>query len=288
MKKTDLKIAFFGTPIFAVRILKQLEKYDFLPILIVTMPDRPQNRKLALKMPAVKEWALEKNIDVLQPEKLNDEVIAEIQNTEWDLFLVASYGNILPKKLLNIPRYGTLNVHPSLLPKYRGSSPIESQILADDRKTGISIMLMDEKLDHGPIVSQARLEIAEEDWPLSKPVLEDMLATEGGDFLAESILEWVAGDITPEPQDENEATYTKKIKKEDGEINLTGDPRQNFLKIQAFNGWPWTYFFITKNDKKIRIKITSATFQNGELVLNRIIPEGKREMDYSDFIRGNS
>ncbi len=288
MKKTDLKIAFFGTPIFAVRILKQLEKYDFLPILIVTMPDRPQNRKLALKMPAVKEWALEKNIDVLQPEKLNDEVIAEIQNTEWDLFLVASYGNILPKKLLNIPRYGTLNVHPSLLPKYRGSSPIESQILADDRKTGISIMLMDEKLDHGPIVSQARLEIAEEDWPLSKPVLEDMLATEGGDFLAESILEWVAGDITPEPQDENEATYTKKIKKEDGEINLTGDPRQNFLKIQAFNGWPWTYFFITKNDKKIRIKITSATFQDGELVLNRIIPEGKREMDYSDFIRGNS
>ncbi len=288
MKKTDLKIAFFGTPLFAVRILESLGEHGFSPTLVITMPDRPQNRKLALKMPAVKEWALKKSIDVLQPEKLDDETIAEIQNTEWDLFLVASYGNILPKNLLDTPRYGTLNVHPSLLPKYRGASPIEAQILADDRETGISIMLMDEKLDHGPIVSQARLEIAEEDWPLNKALLEDMLATEGGNFLADSILEWIDEKIIPEPQNEECATYTKKIQKEDGEINLTDNPRRNFLKIQAFEGWPGTYFFITRDNKKIRIKIVSASFQNEKLILNRIIPEGKKEMNYEDYLRGNS
>jgi len=286
MKKTDLKIVFFGTPLFAVRILERLEEYKLSPTLIITMPDKPQGRKLEVKMPEVKEWAIKKDIEFMQPEKLDADIISELRNTEWDLFVVASYGNILPKTLLDVPRHGTLNVHPSLLPKYRGASPIESQILADDQETGVSIMLMDEQLDHGPVISQARLEIADEDWPLNKTILEEMLATEGGNFLAETIPEWIAGEITPEPQDEKQATYTKKIKKEDGEIDIEhGDPRKNFLKIQALDGWPGTYFFTEKRDTKIRIKITDAEFKDGKLIIKKIIPEGKKEMDYENFMR---
>lgn len=284
----DIKSIFFGTPKFAVHILEELKDTGHIPTLIITMPDKPQGRELVVTPPEVKVWAVENNVDVMQPEKLDRDIISELKNSQWDIFLVVAYGKILPKDLLDIPKHGTLNVHPSLLPKYRGSSPIESQILADDRETGVTIMLMDEKLDHGPIISQARLEIAEEDWPLNKIMLENMLATEGGNFLAETVSDWVDGKITAEPQDEKNATYTKKIKKEDGEIDLTKDSKQNFLKIQAFEGWPGTYFFTERNDKEIRVKIIDAELQEGKLILRRVLPEGKKEMDYKDFMRGQS
>lgn len=147
------------------------------------------------------------------------------------------------KEILRIPKYGTLNVHPSLLPKLRGASPIISAILEDEKKTGVTIMLVDEKMDHGPIVAQASIEI--EDWPPRASMLLEMLAVEGGNLLAEVIEPFIAGEITPEEQKHDEATYTKKIQKEDGLIDLSGDPYENLRKIRAFEGWPGTHFLPT-------------------------------------------
>lgn len=284
----DLRIAFFGTPLFATIVLDELKEAGILPSLIITAPDTPQGRSLTLTPPPVKVWAAAEGIEVLQPQTLADEdTLAPVYNSEWDLFIVASYGALVPASLLNLPKYGTLNVHPSLLPKFRGASPVRSAILADERTTGVSIMLMDEKLDHGPVVAQARIELAPEDWPPSALLLEELLAHAGGALLAETISPWVASDIRPEVQDETQATYTKKITKEMGLLDLSADPYCNLLKIRAYDGWPGTYFFHERRGKKIRVKVLDAELaEDGSLRLTRVIPEGKREMAYEDFLRG--
>lgn len=287
MIATPLRIVFFGTPTFAVAVLEELHSAGIEPTLVVTAPDRPKGRGLVVTPPDVKVWAERNNIDVLQPESVKDPAfIGELRNTEWNLFIVAAYGKILPQELLSIPKHGTLNVHPSLLPKFRGASPIQSQILADERETGVSIMLIDEEMDHGPLVAQAS--ITPETWPLEAPVLEELLAREGGQLLAEIIPAWVRGEITPEAQDHSQATYTKKITKEDGRLDLTGEPYQNFLKIQAFKKWPGAYFIGKRNGQDIRVKVAAATFENDELRITRVIPEGKSEMSYDDFLRGHA
>ena len=145
-------------------------------------------------------------------------------------------------------------------------------------------MLINEKLDHGPVVAQASIE--PKPWPPKASELEEVLAREGGKLLAEVIPGWSEGSIAPEAQDESKATYSKKISKEDGLIDMTGDPYENFKKIQAFNLWPGAYFFVKRGGKEVRVKITEATFANDKLVITRVIPEGKREMAYKDFLRG--
>jgi len=282
------KTAFFGTSKFAVGVLAEFVRSEQLPALIVTTPDKPQGRKMVVAPPPVKVWAQEKDIDVVQPEKLDEDFIAEFRNTDWNLFIVASYGKILPKVLLDIPEHGTLNVHPSLLPKFRGATPIQSTILADKKETGVTILLIDEKVDHGPIVAQAS--VTSEEWPLPYALLEDLLAHAGGELLAEIIPAWINSEITPEEQDHNKATFTKQIKKEDGLIDLNDDPYQNYLKVLAYERWPGTFFYIKRGGKKIRIKIVTAKYvpqnKKGMLEILRIIPEGKKEMDYKDFLRG--
>lgn len=289
-KLADLKIAFFGTPQFSVWVLEELQSVGIVPALVIAAPDKPRGRGLKLTPPPAKVWAEERNIDILQPEKIDDAFIDELANTGWDLFLVASYGKILPKRLIELPQYGSLNVHPSLLPKLRGASPIQSAILTDAKDAvGVSIMVMDEKMDHGPIVAQASIGL--EAWPLRFSILEELLAHEGGKLLAEVIPQWVSGEITPEKQDHSAATFSKKITKEDGEISLDGDPYQNFLKIRALEGWPGTYFFLPPpvgRDKDIRVKIVDAQYNNEQLTITRVIPEGKREMNYEDFLRASA
>lgn len=255
-------------------VLEELYKKNIVPTLLVTTPDSKVGRGLILTPSPVKVWGEKHDIDVL--ENHTDEILL---NTEWDLFIVASYGKILPQELLDLPNKGVLNVHPSLLPKFRGASPIVSAILEDEQETGVSIMLLDEKMDHGPIVAQAS--VAVDNWPPKASVLEDILVIEGGKLLAEVIPLYMKGDITPEAQNHDNATFTKKITKEDGLLNLEDDGYKNFLKIQAFENWPGTYFFV--NDK--RVKITDADY-DGELVINKVIPEGKKEMNYEDFLRG--
>jgi len=272
---------FFGTDAFSVLVLDELVRHDIPPTQIITAPDRPQGRGLHMTPPAVKVWADEHNIPVLQPEKLSPEFAAALGD-EWDIFLLASYGGIIPQYILDIPKKGTLNVHPSLLPKYRGASPIETAILNDDKETGVTIMLMDHKVDHGPIVMQEVVYFNE--WP-QKPVVRDTLATLGGRLLAEAIPLWLSDSIDAQEQEHAHATLTQKIIKTDGALNLQEDAYQNFLKIQAYTPWPGTHFFADKQDVSVRVKITAAVYEDSQLKILRVIPEGKKEMDYASFLK---
>lgn len=273
--------AFFGTPRFATVVLDALEAHGFLPALVVTAPERPRGRGQKPHPASAKEWALARGIDVLEPATLKDEqFVAELQNTDWDVFVVAAYGTLIPKKILDTPRCGALNVHPSLLPKFRGPSPVLSAILADKRATGVTIMQMTETMDAGPVVAQAKVELEEEAWPPKGSLFEDLLAKEGGNLLAETLPLWVAGEITPEPQDEAEATYTKKFTDQDALIDLADNPRKQLLKIRAFDKNPRAYF-LTPEGK--RIIITEAEIREGRLEILKVIPEGKKEMAFKTY-----
>ena len=279
-RKNSLRIAFFGTPDFATYVLDELVDAGLQPDLVVTVPDKPAGRGLVPQASPVKEWALEHETDLLQPEKLNasDPEADMILNSEWDLFIVAGYGKLLPKEMLTLPRNGVLNVHPSLLPKYRGPSPIEAQILDDVKEVGVSIILLDEEMDHGPVLAQAS--VSPEPWPFKRSELEDLLWHEGGALLAEVIPQHVSGELKPVEQHHADATFTKKLTKEDGLLELTDDGYKNYLKFCALEGWPGTYFFAERNGTKVRMKITDAKYENGAFTPLKVVPEGKKEMDY--------
>lgn len=287
------RIVFFGTPQFSVFSLDALAEAGIVPDLIVTAPDKPAGRGLVLQSSPVTAWGEAHEIPVLKPSSLKQgqpeltpetqETLDVLTNSEWDLFIVAAYGKLIPASLIHTPRRGTLNIHPSLLPKFRGASPIESQILADEKQVGVSIMQIDEEMDHGPVLAQAS--ITPEEWPLRASMLEEMLATIGGELLAETIPDWLEGTLNAEPQAHDEATFTRKIEKTDGEISLTDDGYQNYLKYCAYDGWPGVFFFEERGGKKVRIKITDATYQDGMFTPLKIIPEGKKEMHYTDYNR---
>ncbi len=304
---SDLNIAFFGSPQIAVYVLNTLKENGIIPSLIVSQPDKPAGRKLKLTPPEAKVWAEENNVSVFQPETLKDEEVVKtiIDEGPWDIFIVAAYGKIIPKAVLDIPKHGTLNVHPSLLPKLRGASPLQSAILGED-ETGVSIMLLDEKMDHGPILAQEKT-MSWKNWlvtpklegeggprhagafdvsgPPKASELEKITGVQGGRMLAVVIPKWVAGNIEPQEQDHSAATFTQKITKQDGFIELDNDPKKNFRKIQAFDIWPRTYFFAERNSKKIRVIVTAAAFIDGKLIIKKVIPEGKKEMDYEVFLK---
>ncbi|AKM84356.1 TPA: methionyl-tRNA formyltransferase [Candidatus Campbellbacteria bacterium] len=281
----NLKIAFFGTPEFSARILDKMKEGEFSPSLIIATPDKPKGRNLVMTPPSTKIWAEQNNIDVLQPTKLKaPEFLDELKKTDWDLFVVASYGKIIPQDVLDIPKYGTINIHPSLLPRLRGASPMQSAILKEN-ETGMTIMLMDADMDHGPILKQEKLDIKK--WPPKINELEDMMVEVGGRLLNEVIPLWISGKIKPKEQDHNKATYIDKINKEEALINFDDDPFWNYRKIQALQNYK-PYFFTERNDKKIRIIIKEAKFEDGELIIMKVLPEGKKEMDYQDFLRGSN
>ncbi|MDB5225342.1 MAG: Methionyl-tRNA formyltransferase [Candidatus Adlerbacteria bacterium] len=282
--------AFFGTPRFAVDVLDALEKNGMVPAVVITAPDRPRGRGLEVTPSPAKAWALERGIDVLEPATLKDEqFIADLKNTDWDVFIVAAYAKLIPQAVLDIPRRGCLNVHPSLLPKFRGPSPARSAILADERTTGVSIMQMNAAMDAGPIVAQGRIVLEEETpeapgWPPQGELFEQLLATEGGNLLAETLPQWIAGAIAAEPQDESQATFTKKFTTEDALVDLAGDARQQLLKIRALDKNPRAYFI---DEAGKRIGITEAALEDGKLVIKKVVPEGKREMGFEDYQRGS-
>ncbi len=285
--KEPLRIAFFGTPEFAVRILEALDDASMTPLLVVTQEDKARGRHQVVVPTEAKLWAMEHGVDVITPRSLTeDPELAILENSEWDLFVVASYGKIIPKRLLDMPKHGVLNVHPSLLPKLRGASPVRSAILLDQRDAvGVSIMKLDEEMDHGPILAQARIE--PDPWPVGAAMLEDALAREGGALLVEAIPPYVAGEIVPEEQDHSQATYSKKIEKAMGEITLDGNPHENLRRIKALEGWPCAYFFVEKRGKPYRVKIVDAELGvDGALYVTKVIPEGKGEMSYKDFLHG--
>ena len=250
--------AFFGTSVDSRYALEQLERLDLPPALVIDGKDPPAGGQ------------------AFPP---------ELYNTGWDFFLVASYGKLLPKKILSLPRRGCLNIHPSLLPKFRGPSPYVSAILADERETGVSLMLMEERMDAGPILAQARIAIDETDWPPSGLLLSQMLFTEGVNLLAEVLPAWLKGTLEPLPQDESKATYTKKFSDADALLRqgFEGHARESFLKIKAFDKNPRAYFI---NEKGKRVIVTDAEFADGALKILTVLPEGKKEMPYADYLRG--
>jgi len=277
------RFAVFGTPELAVVILEELKRKGLVPALVVTTPDKPVGRKMVVTPPPTKAWAMANSISVAQPEKITSEFMDELGESSWDLFVVAAYGKILPARLLEIPKHGVLNVHPSLLPRLRGASPIRSAILEDEKETGVTIMLMDEEVDHGPILAQEKVSLPS--WPPYALELEEILAHKGAELLTEVIPQWLGGDVTARAQEHGKATFTKKITKEDALIELIGDPYKNLLKIRAYEGSPGAYFFTEKNGSRIRMKITRAELKDGKLDITKVIPEGKREMSYADFVR---
>lgn len=282
-KNSTLNIAFFGTPDRAVYVLDELKAAGITPRLIITQPDRPQGRKLVVTAPVAKIWAEKEGISVLQPENvLDSEFVSSLKKGNFDAFVVVAYGKILPQEILDIPKHGSLNLHASLLPLLRGSCPIETAILTDIKETGVTIIKMDEKMDHGPIIASKK--ITPSNWPIPADELASLLVKEGGKLFAEVLPQWIEGKIKAVEQDHTQATYTKKIVKEDGELDLSGDNYKNFLKYNAYKGWPGTFFFKDMHGKKTRVNITDASYENGIFTINKVIPEGKKEMPWKDFV----
>ena len=245
-----ISFVFFGTSDFATIILDALKKQRWLPKLIITTPDKPSGRGLKPKYAPVKIWAEKNNIPVLQPENLKSpEFTQKLLNTGCLTAVVASYGKIIPKEILDIFPKGILNVHPSLLPRWRGADPIRAAMLDGDKKTGVTIMLVDEKMDHGPILESRILNLESRKYNYTE--LKKELAELGGKLLIETIPKRLAGEIESKEQDHSKATYTKKIIKEDGHINWNEPAEIIERKIRALNPWPGTYTFC--NGKRIKI-----------------------------------
>ncbi len=291
----NLKFVFFGTPDVASETLEILKENGYSPSLIITAPDKPQGRKLFLTPPPVKVWAEQNGIPYLQPENFKGQdvvfkniaqavepSIANFQqeimrvlknNILLDLFVVVAYGKIIPKEILDMPKFGSINIHYSLLPKYRGASPVESAILNGDTETGITIQQMELKMDSGPILAQEKIIILPDE---KASELRARLIKIGGELLVATLPKIINQKIKPIPQNELEATFCKKIQKEDGLIDLNSDGIINYNKFRAYATWPRTFFF--KDNK--RIIITDATLEEGKFIIKRVIPEGKKEIDY--------
>ncbi len=275
-----IKFIFWGTPIVASKTLQILIDAGLIPEVVITNPDRPSGRGLTFSPSPVKILAQKYNIPVLTPEKLDEKFLDKLSTClpagrllNFELNIVVAYGKILPENIINMPKYGTINIHYSLLPKYRGASPLESALLNGDTETGISIQKMVKKMDAGPILSEKKIEINN---TISKDELREILINEGVNLLVKILPDYIDGKIELQDQDETQASHCKKIQKQDGEINPDGDPILNYNKYRAYSGWPGVFFF----KDGMRIKITRARLEDGKFIIEKIIPEGKKEQDY--------
>jgi methionyl-tRNA formyltransferase len=278
----NIAFAFFGTSEISVTVLNELKKHNLVPKLIVTTEDKPQGRKMILTPPPTKVWAETEKVPYLQLKTLKtpeSESVIRKYCENYDVFIVASYGKLIPQNILDIPTHKTLNVHPSLLPKLRGPSPIKSAILSEN-ETGVTIIRLDSEMDHGPILEQKKVPVT--NWPSYENELEELLGKVGAEMLVDILPKCIAGEIQEKEQDHNKATFCQKITKSDGEINLKDNPEKNLRKIRAFHIWPTAYFF----DNQKRIVIKTAHIEDGKLILDKVVPEGKKEMGYEDYLRG--
>lgn len=287
-----LPFIFFGTSKFSVLVLEELAKHHIVPQAIITTPDSLQGRKLILMPTDTKTYGLEKNIPVHTFAKLDDQAIDIIRNKYRDVqfFLVASYGLIIPQAVLDIPPRGVLNIHPSLLPQYRGATPIQQAILDNCQDTGTTIMQVDAKMDHGPIYIQENRP-TDLGWPKSYIELEIDLAKQSAQLFAKNIADICAGKLIATDQKHEQATYTKKITKEQGLLDLnqlTGESGyRQYLKYLAFEIWPGTFFFAKKQQAEIRVKIKKAHWDSelSSFIIDTVVPEGQKEVSYREFLK---
>jgi methionyl-tRNA formyltransferase len=266
----QLRIIFMGTAELASASLEALtQQSDFAVLAVVTQPDRPRGRDLKLQPSPVKQAALRLQLPVLQPERArNEDFIQQLRQLQPDLIVVAAYGQILPKAILELPRFGCLNVHTSLLPKYRGAAPIQWAILDGQPETGVTIMKMDAGLDTGDILTEQRTPIHPED---NSQTLHDRLAKLGAELLVQTIRDYTAGKITPRPQPTEGVTYARKISKEDGLLDWNQPARVLWNRIRAFTPWPGAFTHLPAEPRPLLLKIwqveiTDQLGQPGEIL----------------------
>lgn len=253
-----MRVVFMGSPEFAVLPLERLVRSHCHVAAVYTQPDRPVGRGQALGPPAVKRAAAAFGLSVVQPASLKEpETVAELRGFRPDVIVVAAFGQILPESVLAIPRYGCLNIHPSLLPRFRGASPVAAAILAGDEFTGVSIMLLDEGLDTGPLLARAQIPVSGVD---TTGGLTAKLSRIGAQLLLEVLPRWLKGELTPRPQDGALASYCRPISKEAGEINWELAAASLWRQIRAYSPWPGSY---TRWQGK-RLKIIEAVPLPGE------------------------
>lgn len=290
-----------GTPDFAVPALKQLlQNYDVVGV--ITQPDRPAGRNRAVQQSPVKQVALNAGVPVLQPEKIRrSEAIEELRQLNADVFIVAAFGQILPQAVLDLPPHGSINIHASLLPRWRGAAPIQAAIRYGDAETGITIMKMDAGLDTGPMYRQSVIPIAANETGQS---LHDKLSLLGGDLLIETLPEILNGALVPEPQDEVLATLAPRIAKEEGRIDWSKPAAEIERTVRAFTPWPGT--FTSWNGKLLKILsggVITGAAESGKVIVKdhhlaigtddglfiptRLQIEGRSAVGIDDFLRGH-
>ena len=289
-----------GSPDFALPSLRALaERYEVAGV--VTQPDRASGRGREIKMPPVKTLAQELGLPLIQPEKLRaPEAMDQLRAWAPDLIVVAAFGQILKKDVLDLPRYGCINVHASLLPRWRGAAPIHAAILAGDEETGVTIMQMDVGLDTGPMLAQRSIRLTSADTAGS---VTQALSTLGADLLIETLPRWIAGDIQPQGQDDTLATYAPMLKKEEGRLDFARDVNELERQIRAFHPWPGAYLeFDTTLLKVHRAHVEQGKAEVGQrllvqhqpavgarggiLVLDEVQPAGKKSMSGKSFLAG--
>jgi len=298
-----------GSPDFALPSLRALaQQYDVVGV--VTQPDRASGRGRELKAPPVKVLAQELGIPVVQPEKLKQpEAMEQLRAWEPDLIVVAAFGQILRKDVLDLPRFGCINVHASLLPRWRGAAPINAAILAGDEETGVTIMQMDVGLDTGPILAKRAIRLKPDDTAAS---VTEALSNLGADLLIETLPDYLSGKLIPQPQPEDGTTYAPMLKKEEGKLDFTRDVGELERRIRAFNPWPGAFMDFDDTMLKVhRAHVTplpageglgvraieagqrlivenqpAVAARGGVLVLDEVQPAGKKPMSGKSFLAG--
>ncbi len=306
MTGKSMKMIYMGTPEFAVPPLKMLLENDCQVELVITQPDKARDRGKKIQYTPVKKKALEYGIEVLQPEKIkgNEEFIDRIKEIAPDLIIVAAYGKILPPEILNIPRLGCINIHASLLPKYRGAAPIHRSIIEGEKITGVTLMYMEEGLDTGDIIASRSTEIGKK----TAADLHDELSAIGGELLLETLPDIETGTAARTKQDDSKASYAPMIFKKDGLVDFNRPPEEIERLIQGLNSWPVAYTIYngvpmklwqadTLNEKtnehagtiigvtKHGIKVSAG---GCTLLISRIQMPGKKAMDVAEFLKGNN
>lgn len=300
-----MNIIFMGTPQFAVPVLQALLSSDYRVAAVCTQPDKPGGRKRQLILSPVKAVAVDNRIPLIQPRTFKSpEAVEELARFRADLIVVAAFGLILPPEVLSLPEFGCLNVHPSLLPRHRGPSPVASAILSGDEVSGVSIMLMDEGMDTGPVLSRREMPVFAEDTAGS---LTAKLAQLGAALLVDTLPQWLDRQVEPRPQDESKASYSKLLTSEDGKLDWHLPAAEICRKVRAYNPWPGCYTHWQGRRLKIHQAVPLGDVKQGGigevvavpspsrvgvltaegiLELRQVQLDGKQEMSIAEFIRG--
>jgi methionyl-tRNA formyltransferase len=309
MEASKTKIIFMGTSLFAKEILTGLTEEGYGLAAIVTQPDKKTGREQKIKASPIKEVATMHNIPVFQPEKLDEKMASEIRGINPDFIVVAAYGKILPEKFLGIPKYGCINVHASLLPKYRGPSPIQNALIKGENETGITLIKMDAGIDTGDILSQKSIGVETDD---TGATLSQKLSILGKELIIETIPLILEGKVSPQKQNEEEATFCQLIEREDGHIFWNEESEVIYNKYRALCPWPGVFTFWKEAEKMQRLKLCRITnadadeiekYQIGEvfelngrigiqtakglIILEEIQLEGKSPIAPQEFIKGH-